>query len=255
MTREKDKGLTASTRKGIFFYMSHALALSLLVIIAMAAHKFNDIGTALAFYGVYHRDPINQLIHFFGVPLIIWTVLVAMAFLPFPFLGNLELKHLPFITRHHVTYGTIVSLGYVAFYINIDRFGGCLYTPVLYAMYATAVNFADKDMKESEIQRTKEKISSTRMGIGKAFKTACWLHLLGWYAQIHPGHAIFEGAKPALLDSLGGALTSAPLFAFYEGLWFLGINLDLQEQTQSLVAEYTAELCAAGSSMRVCGSA
>lgn len=77
---------------------------------------------------------------------------------------------------------------------------------------------------------------------------------LAWYVQIHPGHVVIEGAKPAVLDSFGGALTSAPLFAFYEGVWLLGINKELQERTNTLVAEYTAELCAAGASMRVCES-
>ena len=37
-------------------------------------------------------------------------------------------------------------------------------------------------------------------------RVAGMLHLLAWYMQLHPGHAIFEGKKPALLDGLVQAL-------------------------------------------------
>merc|ERR1712232_73732 len=89
-------------------------------------------------------------------------------------------------------------------------------------------------------------------GTGEALRIAGIIHVLAWYTQIHPGHAIIEGAKPALLDSLEASLTSAPLFAFYEGLWLLGINKALQERMLVLVEEYTASLCASGATMRVC---
>jgi 2-hydroxy fatty acid dioxygenase len=28
------------------------------------------------------------------------------------------------------------------------------------------------------------------------------LHIMSWYMQLHPGHGVFEGRKPALLDGL-----------------------------------------------------
>ena len=68
------------------------------------------------------------------------------------------------------------------------------------------------------------------------------------------GHKIFEGATPAAVSSLGGALTSAPLFAYYEGLWFFGLNKGLQQQTLDLVQEYTKELCQKGADMRICAN-
>lgn len=57
-----------------------------------------------------------------------------------------------------------------------------------------------------------------------------------------------------MLESLGGALSVAPLFAFYEGLWMLGINTALQESTRLLVDEYTLEICARNGvgAMRAC---
>lgn len=44
----------------------------------------------------------------------------------------------------------------------------------------------------------------------------------------YPGHGMAEGVKPALVDSLAQALGVAPLFAFYEGLWFAGFAPDLK---------------------------
>jgi uncharacterized membrane protein YGL010W len=38
--------------------------------------------------------------------------------------------------------------------------------------------------------------------VANAARWALGVQVVSWYAQIHPGHAIFEGRKPALLDSL-----------------------------------------------------
>ena len=83
-------------------------------------------------------------------------------------------------------------------------------------------------------------------------KLAIALHFLGWGVQIGPGHAYYEGATPAALKSLGGALSSVPLFTYYEGLWFLGLNKELQQRTHALVDQYTVDLCRIGEKMRVC---
>jgi uncharacterized membrane protein YGL010W len=119
-------------------------------------------------------------------------------------------------------------------------------------MYVTASNWTQQDQERQMKKTSLRQVPWT--GTGTTLKIAAFIHILSWYVQIHPGHAIIEGAKPALLDSLGGALTSAPLFAFYEGLWFLGINKQLQQRTLSLVAENTARLCAQGATMRACAS-
>merc|ERR1712151_1258137 len=81
-----------------------------------------------------------------------------------------------------------------------------------------------------------------------------FVNILSWYVQIHLGHHILEGASPAVTKSVGGALTSAPLFAFYEGLWLFGINKQLHERTIQLVAHYTSTLCNDGAAMRICAN-
>lgn len=218
-------------------------------VVLEAASRFQTVTDALGFYGVYHREPLNQLIHFVGVPGIIWTMIIFMAHLPLPYLGSYAIK-MPMTASHPLNWGTFATLFYFFFYLKIDSFGGLLYTPVLYLMYATAVNMVHKDQAEAKRVADSKEVSWT--GTGKLLRFAGFVHFLSWYVQIHPGHAVIEGAKPAILDSLGGALTSAPLFAFYEGLWFLGINRELQEKTLQLVAEHTVRLCANGASMRVC---
>ena len=70
--------------------------------------------------------------------------------------------------------------------------------------------------------------------------------------QLHPGHAIFERVKPALLDSLGQALAVAPLFAFYEGIWFLGLDQDLHSEVTKLVNQTRSELCVSDPNLAFC---
>ncbi|VEU34701.1 unnamed protein product [Pseudo-nitzschia multistriata] len=91
-------------------------------------------------------------------------------------------------------------------------------------------------------------------GLG-GLSIALVVQILCWYLQVHLGHQIIEGAQPAVLESLGGALTIAPLFAFYEAIWALGINRELQESTLLLVEEYTRNICSevgAEATMKAC---
>ena len=224
---------------------ANAVALGISALVIHGFLTFHTIQEALGFYGVYHRDPMNQLIHFFGVPCIIWSLTVFLVHVKIPFL-NVDIR-VPGTELHPLNYGTLLSVIYILLYIHLDPFGGCLYAPVQILYYISAIHAKEKD--QNVIHQTKEKKSVHR---GNLFKRAGIIHLFGWYVQIHLGHGIFEGAKPAVLSSVGGALTSAPLFAFYEGLWFLGLNKQLQDETKILVDKYTKEMCLAGSKMRIC---
>jgi 2-hydroxy fatty acid dioxygenase len=68
-----------------------------------------------------------------------------------------------------------------------------------------------------------------------AWKWALALHALAWYMQIHPGHAIFERKKPALLDSLVQAFAAAPLFVWLEVLFAFGYRSELQKRVSHKV--------------------
>jgi len=263
--------ITTTTKKTPSLIVAHIVGLALLTLILQGFLSFSTITDALGFYGVYHRDPTNQLIHFFGVPFIIWSMIVFLAHLnvprlplPLPLPLTLNKLRLPGTKPHRITYASIVVVIYIGFYLYLDSFGGILYAPFAYGMYVTAVNFTMKDQTKAlrELKQTQSidtcsstgKISTAApwSGTGRALKLAGIVHLLGWYVQIHPGHGIYEGAKPAVLQSIGGALTAAPLFAYYEGLWWMGLNKGLQLETKLLVDEYTVDLCRNGAKMRAC---
>lgn len=75
------------------------------------------------------------------------------------------------------------------------------------------------------------------------WKMALFVQILSWYMQIHPGHKLAEGVKPALVDSLSQAFGVAPLFAFYEGLFFLGFAPELYASLAASVQEHRAVMC------------
>jgi len=84
------------------------------------------------------------------------------------------------------------------------------------------------------------------------WKIALIIQVVAWYMQIHPGHAIFEGVKPALFDSLSQAFSVAPLFAFYEGLWFAGFQHELKQQVVDLVTAQRQTMCQQDSTYPFC---
>ena len=236
--------------------LAHIISISFCVVVLRAALEFKDITDALAFYGVYHREPLNQLIHFFGVPAIIWSAFVFLAHVPLLPMVQISMPGAP---QHCVTYATITAVGYIIFYLKIDpKCGGMLYALFVYLKYIMAVRLVEADRCQQKLIHSKKNDSKQYVNesfsyTGKVFKMALIVHILAWYVQIHPGHQMIEGAAPAIMKSFGGALTSAPLFAFYEGLWYLGINLPLKEQTKFLVDQYTKQICADGTViMRAC---
>lgn len=74
---EKNKS-TASEGLPIGFLAAHGISLVALALIIKEAAAFSNVTEALAFYGVYHREPGNQLIHFFGVPGILYSGLIFL---------------------------------------------------------------------------------------------------------------------------------------------------------------------------------
>jgi 2-hydroxy fatty acid dioxygenase len=254
-----------------------------------SSSRNNSIISSLAFYGVYHRTPYNQLIHLIGVPFIIWTMILFGTYLPLttPAAAAVSAAKTPVPTKresrlqsyvpqilqwphqHRMTWATLWVLLYVTFYLYIDWVGACMYIPFLYIMYVTSVHWSQSDLQPPPRHTTPKKMKddsidppntvvSTRpnsfrwYGTGNLLFQAFIIHILSWYIQIHLGHGILEGATPASLVNLGAALTSAPLFAFYEMIWYLGYRLHLQQQVLQQVLIYTEQLCTAGANLRVC---
>jgi uncharacterized membrane protein YGL010W len=78
-------------------------------------------------------------------------------------------------------------------------------------------------------------------GTEKAWIYGMVLHVLGWYMQIHPGHTIFEKRRAALFDSLFQSLILAPLFVWYEFLFFLGFFPEFKAKVQDKVGKNILE--------------
>ncbi|KAL3924540.1 MAG: hypothetical protein SGARI_006014 [Bacillariaceae sp.] len=206
--------------RGLLF--SHFLCGVLTTIIVQSFGDFENSTEALAFYGVYHRYGWNQFIHFFGVPGILWSLMIFMMHVKLP--GS--------IMGHEINYGNALAVIYGLYYLKIDPIGGLLYAPLLVGFYWSAYKLYLLDQKVAAVEVGEENVPW--YGSGKILKFAAVAHFLSWYVQIAIGHYMIEGAQPASKENLGAALTVAPLFAFYEGLWLLGVNTALQESTKIL---------------------
>ena len=257
---------TKGTRKqyvnnGVY-YISHLLNISLTYILIRAIMNFKDATSAMAFYGVYHRNPYNQLIHFFGVPGIIYSLFVFQCHLPLSISsssptsqqqrgGTIMIDFVPGIPSHPINYATVWVVIYILFYLSIDVFGAIFYAPCLYYMYSSAIQWVLSDQVDSRKRiENKSKSLPTKtlnwMGSGKPLLYAGLIHFVSWYIQIKLGHELIEHAQPAVLQSIGGAFSAAPLFAFYEFVWLIGLCKEFQYNVLTQVATYTKELCTAG---------
>jgi len=218
----------------------HVISFTLMVLITRNALQLQNVQDELSFYWMYHSHPANQLVHFIFVPTLVWTLCIMFVHAE---LAPIEIK-LPLLPKHNLNHVTLWCILYSWLYLKIDPIGGALYLPIMnIVMYGSALKLKEQDQKESK--------HSSWAGTGKLFRWSLVLHIASWVCQIW-AHAHFEHGKPALLDSFGQALTIAPLFAFYEGLWVVGINTGLREQVLANVALLTKDMCGPESVMHVC---
>jgi uncharacterized membrane protein YGL010W len=239
--------------------LAHFICGVIATIVVQSFGDFENSAEALAFYGVYHRYGWNQVIHFFGVPGILWSLCIFMVHVQLP--GSISVKWaqgllpvflLPEGLSIKINYANVLVLAYCLFYIRIDPLGGILYSPILFVMYMMAVKMFLLDQSVAA-WNVGDDNRVPWYGTGKILKFAALVHFLSWFIQIQIGHNMIEGAQPASLQNLGAALSVAPLFAFYEGLWLVGINQGLQNSTKVLVDQYTKEICSSGrTEMYVC---
>jgi uncharacterized membrane protein YGL010W len=201
--------------------------------------KNENIEDQLVFYASYHQNPVNVAIHIVFIPLIWWTIVIMAAH--YRFLG-LEL-YLPG-TRHRITWATSIFAQYSIYYVMLDQVTGAVATMVMFFMYSVACMLADPSVEEKGYR-------------GRVLQIAMCMQVLAWYMQIHPGHMIFEGVKPALCDSMGDALTVAPFFSLYDALWLLFPSSSpdsLQARVISGVVKRRVEMCTLDATLPFCTS-
>lgn len=180
-----------------------------------------DLEKQLCFYGAYHHNPTNIVIHMTCVPLILAAGLLLATSSPtlIPLPSWLTIPNLP------LNLGTLAAIGYSGFYILLEPVAGSMLLPVIigwtaYANYLMA-NYSS---------------SATTYGIA--------VNIVAWIAQF-VGHGKFEGRAPALLDNLVQALVLAPFFVFMEFLFKCGYRPELQKRVSEAVEKEIKKVKAA----------
>eukprot|EP00887_Chlorella_sp_A99_P007450 scaffold2.g7450.t1 len=180
----------------------------------------------LAFYGSYHNKPLNQLIHFLFVPVILGSVAVWLAYTPplfsWPSLAALPPALAP-LARLLVPNGAFMMLAaYSAYYLALEPAAGLSWAVAIAAPLWAGAN-------------------AMRGGVPNAWAWALGAHVLGWFMQIVPGHSWVEGRKPALLDSFFQSLVLAPLFVWFEALFLAGYRPGLRREIGAVIDANIAE--------------
>ncbi|XP_074316955.1 2-hydroxy-palmitic acid dioxygenase MPO1-like [Silene latifolia] len=139
-----------------------------------------------AFYGAYHSNPINILIHMVFVWPILFSGLMLGFYLPMVFFPNQAL------------FTTIV---FSVSYICMDKKAGSLGALLCFLCWFGASNLA------------------LHLGWSLTWKVVLAAQLICWTAQFL-GHGVFEKRAPALLDNLLQAFLMAPFFVLLEALQF-----------------------------------
>ena len=170
---------------------------------------------SFVFYGSYHNDPTNQLIHIVFVWTILWTAFTMLAFTPSLLPGlNLQLGFLPTGTSFLPNWNLVACAVYFFWYLVVEPEG---YAGYLCCMFVLLGYVASTLLFHT-------------FG-ADAFTWALRVHIVSWLAQF-VGHGIFEGRSPALLHNLFQAFAMAPLFVVMEVLFKFGYRPDFQAACQ-----------------------
>jgi uncharacterized membrane protein YGL010W len=203
-------------------------------IVYMDRYLHLDFKDQLAFYGAYHQDWRNQIVHLIFVPLIVWSVMVWMAHVSPVHPGYNYLTFLPKSTIS-LDWPTIMTTAICLYYIRLDPLSGSTCAVFIVGICMAAKWFV-------ALEKKKGPKSVATLSKGTTWKVALVVHIIGWVAQIKLGHEHFEGRKPALLDSFFQSLVMATLFVWNELLWFFGVNLELKAAVAPMIFERQAAM-------------
>ncbi|CAL9123893.1 unnamed protein product [Musa acuminata var. zebrina] len=164
-----------------------------------------DLERHFAFYGAYHSNPVNVLIHMLFVWPIFYTSLLIFQFTPpffhlhlhLPLPGGGDALTLPF------NFAFVGALVYALFYLFMDKKAGSLAAILCFLCWFGS------------------HVLAVRLGFSLAWKVVLAAQLFCWSFQFI-GHGMFEKRAPALLDNLSQAFLMAPFFVLLEALSLLG---------------------------------
>ncbi|KAK1261183.1 hypothetical protein QJS04_geneDACA019451 [Acorus gramineus] len=148
-----------------------------------------DLERHFAFYGAYHSNPVNVLVHLLFVWPIFYTTLVILQFTP----TLLDLS----VFGLALNYSFVFALIYGLFYASLDRKAGSLAALLCFLCWVGSGFLAQL------------------LGFDLGWKVVLAAQIICWTAQF-VGHGLFEKRAPALLDNLVQALLMAPFFVLLE---------------------------------------
>ena len=166
--------------------------------IVREAKSVSNLPALLADYGAYHRDPHNRLTHYFGVPAIVYAILVLPALQTATIFG------------FTVQVDRIIVVPFVLFYLFLDLRLGL----VLAAAFALLCGAAE---------------ATTQLGATVSRIIAGSVFIFGWALQFF-GHYL-EGNRPALLTNLF-QIVVAPIYLAAELSFGLGLRPGLRAETE-----------------------
>lgn len=152
----------------------------------------------MAFYAAYHQDARNKATHFVGVPVIILSLFIPLAW------PRVEIAGLP------LTVAMLLALVVLVYYFLLD-------VPLALAMSAITLVLL---WLGHEI---------AALGVGPAWGWFAALFVGGWVLQL-VGHG-FEGRRPALADNLFQIFV-APIFLCAEIFFALGYKRGLHQAVE-----------------------
>ncbi|XP_065877562.1 2-hydroxy-palmitic acid dioxygenase mpo1 [Euphorbia lathyris] len=155
-----------------------------------------DLETHFAFYGAYHSNPINIVIH----TLFVWPIFFTSLML-FHFTPSISQIEIGFGSDGLllINFGFFFTLIYALFYVALDKKAGTLAALLCFACWVAA------------------SFLSAKLGFSLAWKVVLAAQLFCWTGQFL-GHGVFERRAPALLDNLTQAFLMAPFFVLLEVL-------------------------------------
>ncbi|EPY31238.1 hypothetical protein STCU_01289 [Strigomonas culicis] len=169
--------------------------------------NYFNIKKSFVFYGSYHNEWRNQMVHVVFVPLIYTTTLSFLT----------KVKITPSLNLSQVG-ATLYALTFII----MEPVAGTLYAPLVYGMYYAATNF-----------------------FAHCPLLAAAVNVVGWASQII-AHKFCEQRQPAFLEDPLQAIHSAVFFVWLEVLFHLGYNPAKKKELDALVAARIAKLNADG---------
>jgi uncharacterized membrane protein YGL010W len=157
----------------------------------------------MATYAAYHQDARNKATHFIGVPVIVLSLFIPLAWLRF----------------EGVSAGMIVAAALLVYYLLLDVPLGLAMLVVFGALLWVGERIA-------------------MLGALQGWTWFAVLFVGGWILQL-VGHA-YEGRRPALADNLFQIFV-APIFLAAEAFFALGYKPGLQEAVRRRALEMRAK--------------